>query len=69
MTDRELMQQWMRPGAIVPVDMNTVRILLDALRKRLADNTIHSCSYYCERPECVKEQRDELRELLAGGKK
>jgi len=41
----------------------------DALRERLADNTIHSCSYYCERPECVKEQRDELRQLLAGGKK
>jgi hypothetical protein len=32
MTDRELIQQWMQPGAIVPVDMNTVRILLDALR-------------------------------------
>jgi hypothetical protein len=31
-TDRELIQQWMQPGAIVPVDMNTVRILLDALR-------------------------------------
>jgi hypothetical protein len=26
----------MQPGAIVPVDMNTVRILLDALRERLA---------------------------------
>ena len=36
MTDRELLQQWMRPGALVPVDMNTVRILLDALRERLA---------------------------------
>ena len=36
MTDRELMKQWIRPGAIVPVDMNTVRILLDALRERLA---------------------------------
>ena len=23
---------------------------------------IHSCSYYCERPECIKAQRDELRE-------
>jgi hypothetical protein len=22
---------------------------------------IHSCSYYCDRPECVKAQRDELR--------
>lgn len=21
---------------------------------------IHSCSYYCDRPECVREQRDEL---------
>ena len=36
MTDRELIQQWMRPGAIVPVDIKTVRILLDALRERLA---------------------------------
>lgn len=22
---------------------------------------IHSCSYFCERPECIKQQRDELR--------
>lgn len=22
---------------------------------------IHSCSYYCTRPECIKAQRDELR--------
>lgn len=21
---------------------------------------IHSCSYYCDRPECIKEQRDTL---------
>jgi len=28
---------------------------------------IHSCSYYCDRPECVKRQRDELRERLNGG--
>lgn len=30
---------------------------------------IHSCSYYCDRPDCVKAQRDELREevmLLRG---
>ena len=26
---------------------------------------VHSCSYYCERPECIKAQRDELRERLA----
>lgn len=28
--------------------------------------TIHSCSYYCDKPECIKSQRDELRESLAG---
>ena len=27
--------------------------------------SIHSCSYYCDRPECIKAQRDELRERLA----
>lgn len=26
---------------------------------------IHSCSYYCDRPECIKAQRDELRSRLA----
>ena len=26
---------------------------------------IHSCSYHCDRPECIKAQRDELRERLA----
>ncbi|MGI9136149.1 MAG: hypothetical protein ACR2JS_03695 [Candidatus Nanopelagicales bacterium] len=25
---------------------------------------IHSCSYYCERPECIKAQRDEFRSRL-----
>ena len=24
----------------------------------------HSCSYYCDRPECIKAQRDEMRERL-----
>ncbi len=23
---------------------------------------VHSCSYYCDRPACIKAQRDELRE-------
>jgi hypothetical protein len=23
---------------------------------------IHSCSYYCDRPECIKRQRDEMRD-------
>lgn len=27
-------------------------------------NTIHTCSYYCERPGCVRAQRDELWERL-----
>ena len=26
--------------------------------------TIHSCSYYCHQPECIKVQRDELRDKL-----
>jgi hypothetical protein len=25
---------------------------------------IHTCSYYCDRPECIKRQRDELRDML-----
>ena len=25
---------------------------------------VHSCSYYCDRPECIKAQRDELRDRL-----
>jgi len=25
---------------------------------------IHSCSYYCDRPACVLQQRDELRDKL-----
>lgn len=27
---------------------------------------IHSCSYYCDKPECIKTQRDELRERFGG---
>ena len=23
---------------------------------------LHSCSYYCERPACIKAQRDEMRD-------
>lgn len=25
---------------------------------------IHSCSYFCDRPECIKTQRDELRQMF-----
>lgn len=28
-------------------------------------NDIHSCSLHCDRPECVKAQRDEMRDRLA----
>ena len=31
----------------------------------MTDN-IHSCSYFCELPACVKEQRDRLRDKYAG---
>jgi len=31
--------------------------------------SIHTCSYYCERPECIKAQRDELRQKLEQAKK
>jgi len=30
----------------------------------MTDDTIHTCSYYCERPECVRRQRDELRDRM-----
>ena len=29
-----------------------------------AGGDIHTCSYYCDRPACIKAQRDELREQL-----
>ena len=54
MTDRELMQQWMRPGAIVPVDMNTVRILLDALRELAQPQRTHWEGCEEVHPECQK---------------
>jgi hypothetical protein len=36
MTDKELLQQWIKPYAIVPVTMDATRILVDALRETLA---------------------------------
>lgn len=30
---------------------------------------IHSCSYHCDKPECIKAQRDELRDRLAQPRK
>jgi hypothetical protein len=26
--------------------------------------SLHTCSYYCERPGCIRAQRDELRQKL-----
>lgn len=34
--DRELLQQWLQPGALVPVTPDATRILLDAIRARLS---------------------------------
>jgi hypothetical protein len=28
----------------------------------MSDTDIHSCGYYCDRPACIKVQRDELRD-------
>ena len=25
---------------------------------------IHTCSYYCSRPECIKAQRDHMRDYI-----
>ena len=30
---------------------------------------MHTCSYYCDRPECIKAQRDELRQKLEQAEK
>jgi hypothetical protein len=33
----------------------------------MSDTDIHSCGYYCDRPACIKVQRDELRDKLFEG--
>lgn len=30
----------------------------------MIEEDIHSCSYYCHHPKCIKAQRDELRDTL-----
>jgi len=30
----------------------------------MSDYDIHSCGYYCDRPLCIKAQRDELRNKM-----
>jgi hypothetical protein len=34
------------------------------VRGDAASGDIHSCSYYCTRPACIKAQRDELRDRM-----
>ncbi len=31
--------------------------------------SIHTCSYFCDRPECIRAQRDELRQKLEQAEK
>ncbi|TXH16227.1 MAG: hypothetical protein E6R03_05785, partial [Hyphomicrobiaceae bacterium] len=60
--------------------LQSINVRIDALRasaeklpqgvvvpvERIMKPTIdHSCSYFCDKPECIKAQRDELREKLA----
>lgn len=33
---------------------------------RMTDG-VHTCNWYCDRPECIKAQRDQLRSLFVGG--
>lgn len=40
MTEQELVKQWLQPGAIVPVDANTTRTLINALRERLGQREV-----------------------------
>jgi hypothetical protein len=34
------------------------------MERLMTDYDIHSCGYYCDRPACIKAQRDELRQKL-----
>ena len=65
MTDRELVKQWLQPGAFVPVDANTTRILIAALRERLAQPEIT----YRVNPDVTDEQlREGITEALLAKK-
>ena len=34
------------------------------MERLMTDTDIHSCGYYCDRPFCIKAQRDELRDRV-----
>ena len=48
----------------------TVREVMKAVETRAREldaakpEQVHTCSYYCDRPGCLKDQRDELRDRL-----
>lgn len=50
----------------------TVREVMKAVETRAREldaakpEQVHTCSYYCDRPGCLKAQRDELRDRLEG---
>jgi hypothetical protein len=67
MTDRELLKLALET-LIAPQDAkygrkfnDTVKTLKDALKPT---DELHTCSYECDRPECVRAQRDELRDRV-----
>jgi len=49
-------------------DIVQLRMILARARELGAEKPeqVHTCSYYCDRPECLKAQRDELRDRLEG---
>lgn len=40
------------------------RVKAKAVYDKYAPQGQHVCSYYCDRPECIKSQRDELRDRM-----
>jgi hypothetical protein len=63
MTDRDLIKE------LISVWDNRVRWKLSEVVEKMrshlaAPPPVHTCNYFCSRPECIKVQRDELREIL-----
>ena len=65
MTEQELVKQWLQPGAIVPVDANTTRILITALRERLAQpQRTHWEGCEEVHPKCKKPEQEPVAHTL-----
>lgn len=43
-----------------------LRAIARALEGDKDSSHIHSCSLYCDRPDCIKEQRDQMRGRMEG---